>query len=97
MEEFKNRTFHAYERLKKLKNIRVAEPRGTFYLFVDIRPTGKTEDEVWRLLMEEARVLTVKGSAFGKSGEGFLRLAVTVGVEDIDKAFDRIEQMELFK
>lgn len=97
VEEFKNRTFHAYERLKKLKNIRVAEPRGTFYLFVDIRPTGKTEDEVWRLLMEEARVLTVKGSAFGKSGEGFLRLAVTVGVEDIDKAFDRIEQMELFK
>ncbi|CAC9924068.1 aminotransferase, class I/II [Aedoeadaptatus nemausensis] len=97
IEEFKKRTFHAYERLKKLKNIRVAEPRGTFYLFVDIRPTGKTEDEVWRLLMEEARVLTVKGSAFGKSGEGFLRLAVTVGVEDIDRAFDRIEQMELFK
>lgn len=97
VEEFKKRTFHAYERLKKLKNIRIAKPRGTFYLFVDIRPTGKTEDEVWRLLMEEARVLTVKGSAFGKSGEGFLRLAVTVGVEDIDKAFDRIEQMELFK
>lgn len=97
VEEFKKRTFHAYERLKKLKNIRVAEPRGTFYLFVDIRPTGKAEDEVWRLLMEEARVLTVKGSAFGKSGEGFLRLAVTVGVEDIDRAFDRIEQMELFK
>ena len=97
IDEFKKRTFHAYERLKKLKNIRVAEPRGTFYLFVDIRPTGKTEDEVWRLLMEEARVLTVKGSAFGKSGEGFLRLAVTVGVEDIDRAFDRIEQMELFK
>lgn len=97
VEEFKKRTFHAYERLKKLKNIRIAEPRGTFYLYVDIRPTGKTEDEVWRLLMEEARVLTVKGSAFGKSGEGFLRLAVTVGVEDIDKAFDRIEQMEIFK
>lgn len=97
IEEFKKRTFHAYERLIKLKNIRVAEPRGTFYLFVDIRPTGKTEDEVWRLLMEEARVLTVKGSAFGKSGEGFLRLAVTVGVEDIDRAFDRIEQMEIFK
>lgn len=97
VEEFKKRTFHAYERLKKLKNIRVAEPRGTFYLFVDVRPTGKTEEEVWRLLMEEARVLTVKGSAFGKSGKGFLRLAVTVGVEDIDKAFDRIEQMEIFK
>lgn len=97
IEEFKKRTFHAYERLKKLNNIRIAEPRGTFYLFVDIRPTGKTEEEVWRMLMEEARVLTVKGSAFGKSGQGFLRLAVTVGVEDIDRAFDRIEQMEIFK
>ncbi|MFR9297285.1 MAG: aminotransferase class I/II-fold pyridoxal phosphate-dependent enzyme, partial [Aedoeadaptatus pacaensis] len=97
VEEFKKRTFHAYERLKRLKNIRIAEPTGTFYLFVDIRPTGLTEDEVWQKLLDEAHVLTVKGSAFGESGRGFLRLAVTVGVEEIDKAFDRIEKMTIFQ
>ena len=97
VEEFKKRTFHAYERLKRLKNIRIAEPAGTFYLFVDIRPTGLTEDEVWQKLLDEAHVLTVKGSAFGESGRGFLRLAVTVGVDDIDKAFDRIEKMTIFQ
>ena len=97
VEEFKKRTFHAYERLKRLKNIRIAEPAGTFYLFVDIRPTGLTEDEVWQKLLAEAHVLTVKGSAFGESGRGFLRLAVTVGVDEIDKAFDRIEKMEIFQ
>ncbi|MDY3118204.1 MAG: aminotransferase class I/II-fold pyridoxal phosphate-dependent enzyme [Peptoniphilus sp.] len=95
--EFKKRTFRAYERLKRLKNIRIAEPTGTFYLFVDVRPTGLSEDAVWRALFEEAHVLTVKGSAFGESGRGFLRLAVTVGVEEIDKAFDRIEKMEIFQ
>lgn len=97
VEEFKKRTFHAYERLKRLKNIRIAEPTGTFYLFVDIRPTGLTEDEVWQKLLDEAHVLTVKGSAFGESGRGFLRLAVTVGVDDIDKALDRIEKMIIFQ
>ena len=97
VEEFKKRTFHAYERLKRLKNIRITEPTGTFYLFVDIRPTGLTEDEVWQKLLDEAHVLTVKGSAFGESGRGFLRLAVTVGVDDIDKAFDRIEKMTIFQ
>ena len=97
VEEFKKRTFHAYERLKRLKNIRIAYPTGTFYLFVDIRPTGLTEDEVWQKLIDEAHVLTVKGSAFGESGRGFLRLAVTVDVDEIDKAFDRIEKMEIFQ
>ena len=97
VEEFKKRTFHAYERLKRLKNIRITEPTGTFYLFVDIRPTGLTEDEVWQKLLDEAHVLTVKGSAFGESGRGFLRLAVTVGVDEIDKAFDRIEKMTIFQ
>ena len=97
VEEFKKRTFHAYERLKRLKNIRIAEPTGTFYLFVDIRPTGLTEDEVWQKLLDEAHVLTVKGSAFGESGRGFLRLAVTIGVDDIDRAFDRIEKMTIFQ
>ena len=97
VEEFKKRTFHAYERLKRLKNIRIAEPTGTFYLFVDIRPTGLTEDEVWHKLLDEAHVLTVKGSAFGESGRGFLRLAVTIGVDDIDRAFDRIEKMTIFQ
>lgn len=97
IEEFRRRTFHAYERLKRLKNIRIQEPRGTFYLFVDIRPTGKSEHEVWRLLAEEAKVLTVKGSAFGKSGEGFLRIAVTLGIEEMDIAFDRMEKMSIFQ
>lgn len=97
VEEFKKRTFHAYERLMRLKNIRIAEPKGTFYLFVDIRPTGLTEDEVWQKLLDEAHVLTVKGSAFGESGRSFLRLAVTVGVDEIDKAFDRMEKMAIFQ
>ncbi|MDD7362866.1 MAG: aminotransferase class I/II-fold pyridoxal phosphate-dependent enzyme [Peptoniphilus sp.] len=97
IEAFRTRTFHAYERLSRLKNIRVSEPRGTFYIFVDVRPTGKSEEDVWKMLMEEAGVLTVKGSAFGRSGEGFLRFAVTVDEEAIDRAFDRIEKMEIFQ
>ncbi|MDQ0508552.1 Aspartate aminotransferase [Aedoeadaptatus ivorii] len=95
--EFKKRTRRAYERIRRLKNVHVAPPRGTFYLFMDVRPTGLSEEEVWRRLAEEAHVLTVRGSGFGKSAEGFLRLAVTLDVDAIDRAFDRIEQMEIFQ
>ena len=40
VEQFKERVYYAYERLNKLKNVSVMEPRGTFYLFPSIKATG---------------------------------------------------------
>lgn len=97
VEEFKKRTFHAYERLRRLKNVEVLPPQGTFYLFPRISKTGLTSEEFADLLLKEARVLVLPGTAFGDAGEGHIRLAVTLGTEDMDKAFDRIEQLDLFR
>ncbi|MDO5301130.1 MAG: aminotransferase class I/II-fold pyridoxal phosphate-dependent enzyme [Tissierellia bacterium] len=94
---FKRRTFHAYERLRKLKNVAISEPQGTFYLFPDIRKTGLSSQEVADKILEEAHVLVIPGTAFGQGGEGFLRLAVTVGEDKIDEAFDRMAAMEIFQ
>ncbi|MDO5041199.1 MAG: aminotransferase class I/II-fold pyridoxal phosphate-dependent enzyme [Peptoniphilus sp.] len=97
VEEFKKRTFHAYERLTRLKNVKISEPKGTFYLFPNIKATGLTSDEMAKVLLEEARVLVIQGNAFGDVGEGYIRIAVTVDSDTIDTAFDRIEKLKYFR
>lgn len=97
IEEYRSRTYYACERIGKLNNMTVLPPRGSLYLFVNIKGTGLSSAEVTRRLLEEAHVLVVPGNAFGESGEGYLRLALTVSVEKLEEAFDRISQMELFR
>ena len=53
--------------------------------------------EVCRILLEEAHVLTIPGSGFGKCGEGFLRFACTLNEEKMKEAFDRIEKVSIFR
>ncbi|HLQ75600.1 MAG TPA: pyridoxal phosphate-dependent aminotransferase [Alloiococcus sp.] len=96
IEEYRARTMHAYERINQLDNMSIAKPRGTFYLFPNIKATGLSSEEVADRLLKEAQVLVLPGTAFGESGEGYIRLAVTVDIDAIDEAFDRIEQMSIF-
>ena len=66
------------------------EPRGAFYAFPSIMPTGmSSEDFAERLLLEEG-VAVVPGSAFGPSGEGFIRCCYAASVEDIEEALVRM-------
>jgi aspartate/methionine/tyrosine aminotransferase len=95
--EYKSRIMYAYERICKIANMSCLPPKGSIYLFVNIKKTGLTSAEVSNRLLREAHVLTVPGNAFGKSGEGFLRLALTVDMNKLKEAFDRIEKMEIFK
>lgn len=96
-EEFKKRVFYAYERLKKLKNVSIMSPKGTFYLFPSIKDTGLSSTQVADILMEEAHVMVIPGVAFGPGGEGFIRLACTMSIEKMKEGFDRMEKLEIFK
>jgi aspartate/methionine/tyrosine aminotransferase len=97
VEEYRKRVFYAYERIKETQNMSVIEPQGSFYMFINIKKTGLTSAEASRRIFEEAHVLTIPGSGFGNSGEGYIRIACTVGVEKLKVAFDRIQQMEIFQ
>lgn len=97
IEEFKNRVFAAYERIKGLSNMTVLPPKGTFYLFPNIKATGLSSEEVADRILKEAHVLVLPGNAFGECGEGYIRIAVTVGVDKINEAFDRIAKMDIFR
>jgi aspartate/methionine/tyrosine aminotransferase len=97
VEEYKKRVFYAYERINEIPNMSVMKPQGSFYLFINIKNTGLTSVEASRKIFEEAHVLMIPGSGFGGSGEGYLRIACTVGVEKLETAFDRIQQMKIFQ
>ena len=53
--------------------------------------------QVCERILDEAHVLMVPGSAFGDAGEGYLRIACTVGVDKMAEAFDRMEKMPLLQ
>ena len=66
------------------------EPKGAFYVFPSIQSTGlSSEDFVERLLIEH-KVAVVPGTAFGASGEGFIRCSYASSVENINEALKRI-------
>jgi aspartate/methionine/tyrosine aminotransferase len=94
--EYKKRTFYAYERIKDIPNMSVLPPRGSLYLFINIKDTGLSSGEVADKILREAHVLVLPGNAFGACGEGYIRIAVTVGLNKLEEAFDRIEKMEIF-
>lgn len=66
------------------------EPYGAFYVFPCIKPTGMTSEEFCTKLLEEEKVATVPGNAFGQCGEGFIRCSYAYSVENIEEALKRI-------
>ncbi len=65
-------------------------PRGAFYVFADIRPTGLTSREFSLRLLEEHKVAVVPGTAFGKDGEGFVRCSYATAMDQIKIAMERM-------
>lgn len=74
------------------------EPYGAFYVFPSIKKFGMTSDEFAVRLLNAEKVAVVPGTAFGDSGEGFLRLSYAYSLESLKVALDRIrrfvEQLE---
>ena len=67
-------------------------PKGAFYVFPSIASTGLTSREFAQQLLREENVAVVPGSAFGESGEGFVRCSYATSLEEIRKAVERIEK-----
>ena len=66
------------------------EPLGAFYCFPCIKSTGMTSDDFCNKLLHEEKVAIVPGTAFGESGEGFVRVSYAYSIEHIKKALDAI-------
>jgi len=87
--EFRRRRDFIVEGLNRIKGVKCVLPKGAFYAFPNITGTGFSSKELERRLLEEAGVATLSGTAFGRYGEGYLRLSYANSLENIRKALDR--------
>ena len=80
--------------LSRLKNMGIDcfEPFGAFYVFPDIRKFKMSSEDFCMKLLESKKVVVVPGDAFGKSGEGFIRISYAYSIDDLKIALDRIEE-----
>ncbi len=66
------------------------EPEGAFYVFPSIAATGMTSEEFCERLLKEKHVAVIPGTAFGTSGEGFVRISYCYSLKHIQEALERI-------
>jgi len=76
--------------LNELPGISCQNPQGAFYVFPNIKSLGLSSQEVADLFLEKAGIALLPGSAFGKYGEGYLRLAYANSVENIKLALEKM-------
>ena len=68
------------------------DPEGAFYVFPCIKSTGLTSEEFCERLLYEEKVAAVPGSAFGDSGEGYMRISYAYSLKHLMEAMKRIEK-----
>lgn len=68
------------------------EPEGAFYVFPCIKSTGMTSSEFCEKLIYTKKVAVVPGNAFGKSGEGFVRVSYAYSLQHLTTALARIRE-----
>jgi aspartate aminotransferase len=91
LEEFRARRDLVVEGLNALPGVECLYPDGAFYAFPRITGTGYSSDELADLLLNEAGVACLSGTAFGEHGEGHLRLSYANSRENIARALERMQ------
>ncbi len=92
LEYEKRRNFIVAE-LNKIKGISCIKPEGAFYAFANIKETGRSSEQIYDELLTKGRVVVIPGSAFGKQGEGYIRIAYTLPIDKLKEAIDRIKKV----
>lgn len=90
--EFDRRRRFVFKRLNEIEGFSCLLPEGAFYIFPNIKSFKMSSEDFSQLLLKEARVATVPGSAFGSYGEGYIRISYAAAYEQLEEALNRIEK-----
>lgn len=89
-DEYDMRRRYIVQRLNAI-GLSCYEPQGAFYVFANIQKTGYSSEEFCDALLENKRVALIPGNAFGKSGEGYIRLSYCYSLAHIMDALNKLE------
>jgi LL-diaminopimelate aminotransferase len=67
-------------------------PRATFYVWFQV-PRGYSSAQFAGLLLEKGGIVATPGNGFGEAGEGYIRMALTVGEKRLEEAIKRLKQI----
>lgn len=90
--EYDRRRRYLVKHLNEMGCFSCASPKGAFYIFPNILKVGLSSMEFAEVLLRVGRVATVPGAAFGRYGEGYLRLCYATPIEKIDQALEGIRK-----
>jgi aspartate/methionine/tyrosine aminotransferase len=88
--EFEKRRNVIIDGLNKVKGFSVARPKGAFYAFVDVKKVGKPSADLAEYLLNDGKVVTTAGAAFGQNGEGYLRISYAASIDNINEGLSKI-------
>ena len=88
--EFRARRDLVVDGLNSLPGIACLRPKGAFYVFPDVSATGRTGDEIAAMLLQEAGVSVLSGTAFGEVGTNHIRLSYANSRAQISRAIEKM-------
>jgi len=87
---FRRRRDLIVQGLNTIPGVRCPMPKGAFYAFPNVQAFARPVAELADYLLEEAGVAVLPGTAFGRNGEGYLRLSYANSSENIQRALERM-------
>jgi aspartate/methionine/tyrosine aminotransferase len=91
IEEFNRRRNLVYHALMDMPGINVVKPLGAFYIFPNIKETGKAPMELTQYLIEKAKIAVVPGTVFGEFGNEFIRISYANSYENLEIAMEKMK------
>ena len=91
--EFRRRRDVIVKGLNEIPGFRCVVPDGAFYVFPNVSGTGVPSKELADMLLNDAGVACLSGTAFGSYGDGYLRFSYAASLENIQDALDRIRKV----
>ena len=91
--EFRRRRDVIVKGLNEIPGFRCVVPDGAFYVFPNVSGTGISSKELADMLLNDAGVACLSGTAFGSYGDGYLRFSYAASLENIQDALDRIRKV----
>ena len=91
--EYKKRRDLIVAGLNQMPGVSCQKPQGAFYVFPSVKSLRGNSQEIADWIMEEAGIALLPGTAFGKFGEGYLRLSYANSLPNIQLALDRIGEL----
>jgi aspartate aminotransferase len=88
--EFRRRRDLVVQGLNAIPGVHCPMPQGAFYVFPNVQALGLSSAKLADYLLDQAGVAVLPGTAFGRNGEGYLRLSYANSLENIQRALKRM-------